>query len=221
MHGLFRSCLTFVLIATLTGLPVLAAPASSISTPLGVVLQADQSRGKVDRTSNGATIYDGDRLETADGTLNVRLGGSQMYLRANTAAQVHSLTNGFSADLNAGTVVVSAAEGQTFQLLANDVTIRPVGTQGAVAQITRVNSKELLLSSTRGRLAVSVDNEVETIEAGSSYRVEIDAGDAGPQGTGSVHAGHHRHLVFYLIAGGVAVATGILIWRALMSPSGL
>ncbi len=222
MRTLFLSSLAAVLAAALIGIPAFAMPVNPASAPLGVVLQADRAHLGVDITFGGATIYEGDRLETqGDGTLRARLGGSQMYLREGTAAEVHGLSNGFSASLMRGTVVVSSPEGQTFQLLANGATIRPVGTQATVAQVTLVNANELLLTSNRGAIEVSLGGEVKTIEAGSSYRMEAQPDDPGRQGAGPAHTGRRRRLVFFLIAGGVAAGTGIGIWRALVSPCGL
>src|SRR5258708_3747114 len=133
----------------------MAAPANPPSAPLGIVLQADRAQVGSDVTSGGSTVYDGDRLKTQiEGTLRATLGGPQLYLRHATSAQVHVLPNGFSADLTEGAVVVSTTEGQSFQLLADGATIRPVGTQPVVAQITRVNAKELQLTSSRGALEV-------------------------------------------------------------------
>jgi hypothetical protein len=219
---MYKIRLFVVLGSALVGIPAIASPTSPPSVPLGVVLQADNPQGGAETTGGGMTIYDGDRLETGGGTLRVRLGGPQMYLRANTVAQVHGLPNGFSANLDAGTVVVSSTVGQTFQLHTDGVTIRPAGAQVIVAQITKVNANELLLSSTHGAIEVSLSDEVRTIEAGSSYRMEVQPEDAGqgPQG-GPAQAGRRRRLAFYLIVGGIAAGTGILIWRATMSPSGL
>jgi hypothetical protein len=222
----YLSGLALVLSVALIGIPAMAMPASPASVPLGLVLQADRAHVGADITSGGATIYDGDRLETqGDGTMRARLGGSQMYLRASTAAEVHGLSNGFSANLVRGTVVVSSPEGQTFQLLANGATIRPVGTQATVAQVTLVNSKELLLTSNRGAIEVSMGDEVKTIEAGSSYRMEVQPDDQGAQGSGSgtgpQHTGRSRRLAFFLLGGAIAVGTGVAVWRALESPSGM
>ena len=105
------------------------------------------------------------RTETG-GTLRAQLGGPQMFLRSSSNALVHTLPNGFSAELGAGTVVVSSNPGQTFQLLADGATIRPAGAQGTVAQITRVSPTELLLNSTRGASSsITMGDEVKTIEA--------------------------------------------------------
>jgi hypothetical protein len=223
VRTLARTCLFLILGAALVGMPAMASPRSPVSAPLGMILQAENAQVGADITSGGATIYDGDRLATeSGGALRAQLGGPQMYLRGSTVALVHGLPNGFSAELGTGTVVISSAEGQTFQLLADGATIRPVGTQATIAQITRVNDNQVLLTSTRGALQVTLDDQVQTIEAGSSYRMEIEAEDSGPgpQGQGPAHTGRRRRALFFLLFGGVAVATGILIWRATVSPSG-
>jgi hypothetical protein len=211
----------------MVSIPVLAAPSSPASVPLGVVLQAESATVGFDVTWGGATIYDGDRLETGGGgSLRARLGGGQMYLRPSTSTKVHSFPNGFSADLAVGTVVVSSAEGQTFQLLADGATIRPAGPQATSAQVTVVSPTLLILTATRGVLQVTLENEVKTIEAGSSYRMELGPDDGPvPQGPGSGPESNppftgRRHLRgFFLIFGGIATAAGIGIWRALISPS--
>jgi ferric-dicitrate binding protein FerR (iron transport regulator) len=189
-----------------------------------VIVQAENPRAEADLAAIGSTIYDGDRLQTADGgTLRAQLGGSQMYLRANTTAQVHSLPKGFSAELGAGSVVVSSTQGQTFQVLADGASIRPVGSQETVAQITKVSPKELLLNSTRGELEITMGNEVKTIEPGNSYRLEVSTEEASPdpQGGAPVTSAHVHAFVLYFVIGAVVVGTGVLVWRALESPNGL
>jgi hypothetical protein len=169
----------------------------------------------------GATIYDGDLLQTGSGgALRAQLGGPQMYLRQSTSALVHSLPNGFTAELGAGTIVVSSSQGQTFQLLADGVTIRPAAEQSTIAQITKVNGNELLLTSTHGALKITLDDEVKTIEEGSSYRMKVAADESGQQPQGPYHTGRRRRRLLFFLIGGSAVATGVLTWRALMSPDG-
>ena len=221
VRKLFASSFVFVLSTLLIGMPAMATPANPASAPLGFVLQAEHANLGAGVTSGGATIYEGDRLETQDnGTLRARLGGSQMYLRPSTLAEVHSLSNGFSASLLSGTVIASSPAGQTFELLANGATIRPVGTQPTVAKVTWVNAKELLLTSNLGTIQVSLEGDVKTIEAGNSYRMEIQPEDPGPQGSGSqpqpTHGGRNRAIFFWITAAGVA--TGIGLWRAMESP---
>jgi len=211
--------LAAILSFALAGAPVMAAPASPASAPLGVVVQAEHAQVGADATSGGATIYDGDSLQTTwSGSLRANLGGPQMFMRQNTATQVHNLPNGFSAELTSGTVVVSSKGSQVFELLADGALIRPSGTEPVVAQVTRASAKELLISSTRGSLLVTMGDEVKTVEPGGSYRLEVEAdtSDPGPQG-GPFHTARNRFIWFAVFA--VSGATAIGVWRALVSPS--
>jgi hypothetical protein len=221
VRTLGMSVLIVVLSVSLIGTPAMATPANPASAPLGWVLQAERAHVGVDITSGGATIYDGDRLETQeDGTLRARLGNSQMYLRQSTLAEVHGLSNGYSASLLRGTVIASASEGQTFQVLADGATIRPVGTRATVAQITWVSGNELLLTSNVGVIQVSLDgSDVKTIEAGNSLRMEIQPEAASPgqgnNGSGTQHGGRNRAIYFWIAA--ASIAAGIGVWRACIS----
>jgi len=220
-----RTVLTALLIATvsitLTAVPLMAAPSSSPSAPLGVVVLAENAHVGMDATYSGATIYDGDRLETPDGgNLRVRFGGSQMYLRQNTAAAVHSFTNGFSAELGAGTVVVTSAEGQTFQVIADGATIRPANAQPTSVQITKISPTELVLTGNRGTALVSMGDEVKTLDAGNSYRLEVQPYESGPGPQPQFPSPAARNRFLWILIPVVAVATGVIVWRALVSESG-
>ena len=221
MRKLVQFSFVVVLGIMLAGTPLMAVPAHPASAPLGSVMQAERAHVGADITSGGATIYDGDRLETQeDGTLRARLGGSQMYLRPSTLAEVHSLSNGYSASLIHGTVIASSPEGQTFQLLANGANIRPADTHATVAQITWVTPTELLLTSNLGAIQVTYEGDVRTIEAGNSVRMEIQPDEAGPGPQGAPTHGGRNHAIYFWIAA-AGIATGIGVWRALVSPSGM
>jgi ferric-dicitrate binding protein FerR (iron transport regulator) len=220
VRALGMSVLVVVLSVSLMGIPALATPANPASAPLGWVLQADRAHVGADITAGGATIYDGDRLETQeDGTLRARLGNSQMYLRQSTLTEVHGLSNGYSASLLRGTVIASTPEGQTFQVLADGATIRPVGTRATVAEITRVSANELLLTSNVGAIQVSLDgSDAKTIEAGNSFRMEIqpEAASPGQNGSGRTPAGGRNRAIYFWIAL-ASVAAGVGVWRAWIS----
>ncbi len=222
MRTVTKAILLAIMTASLAGIPLLAATPHPATAPLGVVLQADHAIVGTDVIATGATVYAGDTLETNEsGTLRARLGGPQVYLRPNTMAQVQSLENGFSATLKRGTVVISSEASNTFELLADGAAIRPAGAQPVVAQVTLVNANELLLTSTRGALLVSMGDEVRTVESGRSYRMEVesDASGPGPQGSsgGPLHTARNHFLLLVMI--GAGAGTGIGIWRALASPS--
>ena len=219
-----RKLFTAVLVAALSVLlmewSAMATPAGSPAVPLGVVVAAENSNLGAGVTTSGSTIYDGDRLQTPpNSTLRVRLGSGQMVLRQNTVADVHAFPNGFLANLESGTVVVSSPQGQAFQLIADGATIRPSNAQAASGQISMISSKVLILTGIRGTLEVSMGDEVKTVEAGSSYRLEVESEEADP---GSPQqppqsSGRNRFILFLIPA--IAAVTGIVIWRALISPT--
>ena len=220
---LVRTFFTAVLIAALTVLliqaPALAAPGSSPSSPLGVVVSAENSNYGAAVTTSGSTVYDGDHLQTLpNATLRVRLGSGQLVLRQGSRADVHAFPNGFSANLGEGTVVASSPEGQTFQLVADGATVRPANSQATSGQISMISPNELILTGIRGTLEVSMGDEVKTVEAGSSYRVEVEPDEAEPGPQGAPHPTGRNHFLLILIPLMAAVA-GIVIWRALISPT--
>jgi hypothetical protein len=204
----------------MVGSPALAAPASSPSAPLGVVLASENAHVGAGVTTSGETVYDGDRLTTpANSTLRVRLGSGQIALHQNSTADVHSFPNGFSANLDYGTVVVSSAEGQTFQVIADGTTIRPLNSEPTSGQISMISPTELVLTGTRGTLKVTMGDEVKTLEAGSSYRLEVEPEPADPAAQPQVAQPTARNHFLWIAIPVVAAVTGIVIWRALVSPS--
>lgn len=220
-----RTWLTAVLIAILSATiiqaPVMAAPATAPSAPLGVVLLAENANVGVDATYSGATIYDGDRLQTpGNGTLRVRFGATQLALRQDTIADVHTFPNGFSADLAAGTVVASSAEGQTFQVIADGVTIRPVDSQPTSGQIAKISPTQLVLTSNHGTLQITMGDEVKTLDPGTSYRLEVEsAEDSGPGPQPQLPHPTARNRFLWIAVPVVTAATAVVVWRALVSPS--
>lgn len=222
-----RSCWLSIAILGLVPIasPALASPPHPLSAPIGTILEVKGAQTGQALTTAGATIYDGDHLQTeASSTLRVLLGESQMVLRPGTLTEVRGISNGFSAALTHGSVIVSSREARTFQVLADGAVIRPAGTEATVAQVTWVSPTELLLSSSRGTIEVSYESETKTIEAGSTYRMLIEPDDPGPQGSGGsggppTATGHHSNKVIYIVAGSVAAVVGVVVWRALVSPA--
>jgi hypothetical protein len=220
VHKICGTILIAIFGVMLLQAPVMAAPPGTPSAPLGVVLAAENANAGVDATYSGATIYDGDRLVTQDiGTMRVRLGTGQIFLQKSTSTQVHAIPNGFSADLDVGSVSVSSSEGQTFHLLADGATISPASTHPTSAQISKISPTELILTSTRGSLLVTMGDEVKTIEAGSSYKMEVETDEADPQQKRQAPVSTARNHFILIVIGAVGVATGIIIWRAVVSPN--
>jgi hypothetical protein len=217
MRSFISITLSALLIIGLIPLPVLAGP---VNAPLGVILQADRAMVGRGQARSGATVFDGDRIETGlGGQLRVRFGTSQAYLLPKSSAVVRHLEGGFDATLAGGSLVVSAAQGETFTIAANGVVVRPVNSQGTVAQVTRVSPEELLLSSRKGTIEVIFDGEVTRLDEGNSYRMLMDEAAEAQNPQGNVPNRRSRRTVLFILLGAAAAATGVGIWQAVVSPS--
>jgi len=220
VRTLFSAFLIATLSLVLIEAPVMAAPASSPSAPLGVVVSAENANVGAGVTTSGATIYDGDHLQTAaNSSLRVRVGTGQLVLRQNSMVDLHSFPNGFTANLGAGTVVVSSTEGRTFQVIADGATVRPANSQPTSGQVNMISATEAVITSTRGTLEVSMGDEVKTVEPGASYRMEVVSSDSDPGPNPQSPHPTARNRFLWILIPAVAVVTGIVIWRALESPT--
>src|SRR5574342_999491 len=118
MRCIFSRIVSVFLIFGLITLPANAAP---VATPLGVVVVADQARVGDSRAVNGSTVFQGDRLATAEtGQLQVRFGGTQARFLPGSLAVVSQTAGGVNAQLLSGSVSLASPAGDTFSLSANE-----------------------------------------------------------------------------------------------------
>jgi hypothetical protein len=212
-----------------TAMGASAPPVGTITSALGAHVGAASA-------TVGATVFGGDKLSTQQtGTLQMRAGAARLMLSASSMATVAADSNGTpSATLQQGTAIFSTANAKAFVLYASTAQIRPETDAPTVAQVTFVNSKELVVRSTRGSLAITVDGETQYVPEGTSYRVILDPdsyletaatpAEQGPAGAGSkgrggppLKAGRSRFLLIAIIVTGIA--TGVAIYEVLQSPS--
>lgn len=212
-----------------TAMGASAPPVGTITSALGAHVGAASA-------TVGATVFSGDKLSTQQtGTLQVRTGAARLMLSASSIATVADSNGAPGATLQQGTAVFSTANAKAFVLHASKAEIRPETDAPTVAQVTYVNSKELIVRSTRGSVAITVDGETQYVPEAMSYRVILDpdsnpeaaaaaAAPQGPEGAGTrgksgppLKAGHSG---FLLIAISVtAIATGVALYEIVQSPS--
>jgi hypothetical protein len=92
-----------------------------------------------------------------------------------------------SAKLLIGTVTFSTGNAHAFTLYASKAAIRAQSDAPTIGQVRLLNAKELLITSKRGPLSVTVDRETQVIEDGKAYQVYLDpemAAAQGPSGAG-------------------------------------
>jgi len=153
-------------------------------------------------------------------------------LSAASAATVSDANGTPAGTLQQGTAIFSTANAKAFVLHASTADIRPATDAPTVAQVTYVNSKELVVRGTRGSIAITVDGETQTVPEGTAYRVILDPDSyletaataaQGPAGAGAertrnrpLKAGRSRFLLIAIVITGVA--TGVALYEALESP---
>ncbi len=214
MRLLLRTCLIALLSLALIEVPVQASP--NPTSALGVVVQADHARLSSGDASSGATVFDGDTLSTdAGGRLAVRLGGSQLYLLGDSGAKMKQSNAGVVAVLQRGTVVLNSPSAGAADLKASAAHIRAQAGP-TLAQVTLVSPTELLVTSNRGTLEVTIGEETHVVSEMTSYRVLIEPEVPNPQGGRPIKAARSRFVVIALTL--ITIGTAIGVWRATISP---
>jgi hypothetical protein len=214
---------------SLLGLPVWGATPSV--APLGTVIAAEHARIGQGTADIGTTVYGGDYLSTdPQGSVQVRAGVARLLLQSSSSVIVNQDDGVPFAKLLSGTATFSTANAHAFTLFASIAAIRPSTDAPTIGQVRYVNEKELVVTARRGGLAISVDDQTQTIAQGTSYRVLLDppadpqqpagagAGGQGPAGSGGgpLKAGRSRFLIIATAL--IAAGTGVAIYEAMQSP---
>jgi len=221
-----RFCLVVLLAVSLLDLPAFAA----VEKPLGSVIQAQEAQLDNAKLEVGTSIYRGDTVGTdAGGGLRLKLGGSQLYLLADSAATLAQNATAIHALVTRGTVGFSSNGADNIELEIPQGILRAADGQPAYGQVTIRSAQEVVISAYRGALVLDNDGELHTIAAGKSYRVTLEweqAEQTSPTSTGGDNPiiqprkRRRRKLAFYLIFTGALAGATYAIWDHLdESPS--
>jgi hypothetical protein len=222
-----RKLCALVLCISVTGIPVWgAAPPAG----LGTVTSALGAHIGTAAASTGATVFGGDKLSTESvGVMQIRTAAARFQISASSTATLGESDGVPSATLLGGTAVFSTANSKAFLLRASIAEIRPLTDAPTVGQVTLISPKELVVRSTRGALAITVEGETKTIAEASAYRVLLNPEPApaaepqGPRGAGAkglggppLKAGRSHFVLIAIIVTGIA--TYFAVDEALESP---
>ena len=222
-----RLCLVVLLLASLLDLPAFAA----VEKPLGSVIQAQEAQLDNAKLEVGTSIYRGDTVGTdAGGGLRLKLGGSQLYLLADSAATLAQNATAIHAVVTRGTVGFSSNGADNIELEIPQGILRAADGQPAYGQVTITSAQEVVISAYRGALVLDNDGELHTIPAGKNYRVTLEWEQAEQQTSPASTGGDNpiiqprkrrrRKLAFYLIFTGAVAGATYVIWDHLdESPS--
>jgi hypothetical protein len=197
----------------------LAITSSPGVTPVGVISHGDRAHVGMGTASAGTTLYEGDRLSTdAGGELGVRSGPVALQLAQQTTLTLRSVApgeKGIVADLDSGTLILSADSGSAVVVRANGATIRAADETPIIAHVRVVAPKELRIFVQRGALEFAYREQRDLITEGACYRVFLDlneeeTGDSDKAGTPERKVGAaHRSFIFVSIAAGAAAAAAV------------
>jgi hypothetical protein len=223
-----RAIFAAALSVTLATAPLMGAPTASV---LGTVITAERAHVDDGIASVGTTVFAGDKLSTEDqGSVQIRVGAARLLLLSASSAMVNDSEGAPSAKLLLGTATFSTGNAHAFTLYASQAAIRAQSDAPTIGQVRLLNAKELLVTSKRGPLSVTVDGETQIIEDGKAYHVFLDpdmaaaqgpagaGGGQGPSGKGGspLKAGRSRFLI--VVVAVTAIATYFAVSEALESP---
>lgn len=227
LRAISAAALTLGLISA----PTWGAATPSI-TPVGTVIAADRAHVGQTSADVGTTVYGGDRISTdAQGNLQLRAGAARLLLLSSSSAIVDDSDGAPSARLVMGTATFSTGNAHAFTLLASKAAIRAQTDAPTIGQVTYLSEKDLLVTSRRGGLTVTVENETQVVPEGNSFHVLLDPAPEpqGPAGAGSgedkkqrgsngpLKAGRSRFLI--VAVGVTGIATYFALSEALESPA--
>jgi hypothetical protein len=221
MAGGLRGALTLLFCFALASAPLWGATLS----PWGVVVASGRARISDSNAEVGANVYDTDQLSTeGSGLLQVRSNEAQLYLAGSTDATLMAAGPTPCASLLFGTAMFSTRRGSSFGLCVGYARIYPQSVAPVTGQVTVVSPKELLVSSRRGSLAVTVGHQTQIVPEGTSYRVFLDL-PAGPEDAQSPGPGGFQRPApagrarFAIVASAAtAIVTAFAIDEVLESP---
>ena len=219
-----RSLVAVVLSAAFVITPVFGAPVSG----LGMVVYADHANVGSAAASVGSTVFGGDKLFTSpNGSLQVRAGAARFLLAGSSSAILLQEDASSAAILTSGSATFSTANANAFALHVFTALIRANTNEPTIGQVTVLGRNEMVVKSTRGELACTVDGETRVIREGESFRVVLDgaaaadqepAGNGGKNGSGRSPRRAGRSKAVYYIVGAVTVLTVFALHEALESP---
>jgi hypothetical protein len=145
VRSLCKSLFIAILVASLLNIPAFAAN----DKPLGLVTQAQEAVIGTALVAVGTTVYPGDTVETQEGgTLRMKVGGSQVYLLASSAATLSQKSDMVHALVSRGTVGFSSNGTDQVGLEIPEGIVSAANGQPAYGQVTITGRLEVVIART-------------------------------------------------------------------------
>jgi hypothetical protein len=195
---------------------------------LGIVVASRSATLGNGIASDGATLFNGDRLVTGpNGALSLRSGDAMLYMSGGTQVVLHRTPSRnpvitkslIRADITSGSISFSLAPDQYFLVSAHGALIGPAAPMPTLGEITIVDRRSFEIRARRGPLKIVYRDDSEIIPEGKSYRVELADGPetnttASPTSIKTARtrpAGRRRFILLFLIGVAAVAATGTAV----------
>ncbi len=215
------------LLAFLLAFLLLSMPSRARDDSVGLISGASGARIASGLVSAGATIFDGDRLSTAEeGFVDLRSGPSRIYLFGQSTATLHGTPKSLKAELAAGSLAFSTTLVEAVTVQAGGAMIRPAADALTSAQVKILGPANLLITARSGALQFSYRGESQVLQEGRMYRIALDLSAAPSAGASAgdnpTQPGGRQGKFFKIVFIGAGAAfVGVTIWaihEALESP---
>lgn len=151
-----RHFVAIVLVALLASPPGF----SSTAKPLGVVLETRHATLRATDGIPGTTVFAGDTVVTGHGgRVRVRMGAAQIEVLPESVVIFEEMGSVAGATVVQGTVGFATPETGSVAVRAAGILIRPQPQRPTHGQVTLVGPSELLVTSYRGPLELTLGNE--------------------------------------------------------------
>ena len=208
-----RSVLIGLVVSGMLNLPVMAASAK----PVGMVVIAEHAKIDNANAAIGADIFAGDALATDEtGTMRMKVGASQVYLLASTAATLASTEDRVQAKVMRGTLGFSTTAADQLEIGTPFATIRGTDGQRVFAQVAVLSPTKMQISAYEGSLLVIAPNgDQKKIGEGETYEATAAPAEPGggqnQQGVGGTGI-NWKHVAFVAGAAAVLGGTALALW---------
>ena len=139
----------------------------------GIVTLAVNATSGNGSITQGATVYSGDLLKTADnGRLQVQVGTIQFVLSGNSSSRIFHAGNRTLVEVERGILAYSVrGTNEELILYAQDIKVVPRTSASAAGQIDITTRCSVTVTSTRSPIDVTSGKETHTIEESKTFRV--------------------------------------------------
>ncbi len=205
---------------------LLASPPGfgSAAKPLGIVLETQNALLRAADGVTGSTVFAGDTVSTGHGgKMRVRMGAAQIEVLPDSVVTFEEIDSVAGATVVQGTASFATPETGNVAVRATGIVIRPQPQRSTHGQVTLVSPSELLVTSYRGPLELTMGDESLTVPEGTTYRVvQGDSRGPGPVGAGEKEARRAPIIAFFVAFTVVAVPlVSVITYHLLASPSSI